>query len=68
MPEASGQAEVIAFLSSPDTFGQPVERLDTHSAAVFLVNPQAELVAVFGTPHEAAVMADDYQRIVAAAG
>lgn len=38
-----------------------------HSAAVFLVNPQAELVAVFGAPHEAAVMADDYRRIVAAA-
>jgi len=38
-----------------------------HSAAVFLVDPQAELVAVFGTPHEAAVIAGDYRRIVAAA-
>ena len=38
-----------------------------HSAAIFLVNPQAELVAVFGTPHEAAIIADDYRRIVAAA-
>jgi protein SCO1/2 len=38
-----------------------------HSAAVFLVNPRAELIAVFGTPHEAAVIADDYRRIVAAA-
>lgn len=38
-----------------------------HSAAVFLVNPQAELVAVFGAPHEAAVIADDFRRIVAAA-
>lgn len=41
MPEASGQAEVIAFLSSADTFGQPVERLDTHSAAVFLIGDRA---------------------------
>jgi aminoglycoside phosphotransferase family enzyme/predicted kinase len=41
MPESSGQAEVIEFLSSPDTFGQPVERLDTHSAAVFLVGNRA---------------------------
>lgn len=38
-----------------------------HSAAVFLVNPRAELVAVFGTPHEAGVIAEDYRRIVSAA-
>ncbi len=41
MPEASGQAEVIEFLSRSDTFGQPVERLDTHSAAVFLAGDRA---------------------------
>lgn len=38
-----------------------------HTASVFLVSPQAELVAVFGAPHEAAVIAEDYRRIVAAA-
>jgi protein SCO1/2 len=37
-----------------------------HTAAVFLVNPQAELVAVFGAPHEAAIIAEDYRRIVTA--
>lgn len=37
-----------------------------HSAALFLVDPRAELVAVFGAPHEAALIAEDYRRIVAA--
>ena len=41
MPDAGGQAEVIEFLSRSDTFGAPVERLDTHSAAVFLVGDRA---------------------------
>jgi aminoglycoside phosphotransferase family enzyme/predicted kinase len=41
MPEASDQAAVLEFLSRSDTFGQPVERLDTHSAAVFLVGDRA---------------------------
>jgi protein SCO1/2 len=38
-----------------------------HTAAIFLVSPAAELTAVFGAPHEAAVIAEDYRRIVAAA-
>jgi protein SCO1 len=37
-----------------------------HSAALFLVNPEAHAAALFGTPHEAGVIARDYRRIVAA--
>jgi protein SCO1/2 len=39
-----------------------------HSAAVFLVDPQARVAALFGAPHEAAAIARDYRRIVAARG
>ncbi|HEY6506822.1 MAG TPA: AAA family ATPase [Vicinamibacterales bacterium] len=41
MPEASDQASVLEFLSRSDTYGRPVERLDTHSAVVFLVGDRA---------------------------
>jgi protein SCO1/2 len=37
-----------------------------HSAAVFLVDPAARVVALFTTPHDAAAIARDYRRIVAA--
>jgi protein SCO1/2 len=37
-----------------------------HSAAIFLVDPQGALRALFSTPHEANVIADDYRRIVTA--
>ena len=37
-----------------------------HSAAIFLVDPEGRAAALFGTPHEAGVMARDYRRIVAA--
>ncbi|MEX0734667.1 MAG: SCO family protein [Steroidobacteraceae bacterium] len=37
-----------------------------HSAAIFLIDPEARLTAVFGTPHESAAIARDYRRIVAA--
>ena len=37
-----------------------------HSAAVFLVDPRARVVALFGAPHEAGVIARDYRRVVAA--
>lgn len=37
-----------------------------HTAALFLVDPQARLAAVFPTPHVAATIAADYRRIVAA--
>ncbi len=37
MPSDQSQAEVIAFLSDPHTFGgQPVERIDTHISHLFL--------------------------------
>ncbi len=37
-----------------------------HSAAVFLVDPDARVIALFGAPHEAARIARDYRRLVAA--
>jgi protein SCO1 len=37
-----------------------------HSAAIFLVDPEARAAALFGTPHEAGAIARDYRRIVAA--
>ena len=38
-----------------------------HTAAIFLVDPDAALRAVFSGPHAAAAIAGDYRRIVAAA-
>ena len=35
-----------------------------HSAAIFLIDPQGAMRALFSTPHTAKVIADDYQRIV----
>jgi protein SCO1/2 len=35
-----------------------------HSAAVFLIDPDAAFTALFSTPHEAATIARDYRRIV----
>lgn len=37
-----------------------------HSAAVFLVDPDAREAALFGAPHDAGAIARDYRRIVAA--
>ena len=37
-----------------------------HSAAIFLVDPKTRVAALFGAPHEAAAIARDYRRIVAA--
>jgi protein SCO1/2 len=39
-----------------------------HSAAVFLVDPDAAYSALFGAPHDAAVIARDYRLLVAARG
>ncbi|MFL6549233.1 MAG: SCO family protein [Povalibacter sp.] len=35
-----------------------------HSAAIFLIDPQGAMHALFSTPHVANVIADDYRRIV----
>jgi protein SCO1 len=56
---------VAVILGPPDAGGN--YSVD-HSAAIFLVDPQARLAALFGTPHEAPVIARDYQSIVAARG
>jgi protein SCO1 len=37
-----------------------------HSAAIFLVDPEARVAALFGAPHEAGAIARDFRRIVAA--
>jgi len=37
-----------------------------HSAAIFLVDPEGRVAALFGTPHEAGTIARDFRRIVAA--
>lgn len=37
-----------------------------HTAAIFLIDPEARLAAVFGTPHESGAIASDYRRIIAA--
>lgn len=35
-----------------------------HSAAIFLIDPRGAMRALFSTPHEPAVIASDYRRIV----
>jgi protein SCO1/2 len=37
-----------------------------HSAAIFLIDPDAAFSALFSTPHDGATIARDYRRIVAA--
>ncbi len=37
-----------------------------HTAAIFLVDPEGRVAALFGAPHEAGTIARDYRRIVAA--
>lgn len=37
-----------------------------HTAAIFLVDPDGQVAALFGGPHEAETIARDYRRIVAA--
>jgi protein SCO1/2 len=37
-----------------------------HTAAIFLIDPAGSVSALFGTPHEAAVIARDFRRILAA--
>ena len=53
---------VAVFVGSPDDDGNYAV---DHSAAVFLVDPGARVVALFSTPHDAAVIARDFRRIVA---
>lgn len=55
---------VVAILGTPDDHGG--YSVD-HSAAVFLVDPDARIVAVSSAPHDAGVLARDYRRIVEAA-
>jgi protein SCO1/2 len=54
---------VPVAIGSPDANGN--YSVD-HSAAIFLINPDGALRALFSTPHAPAVIAADYRRIVAA--
>jgi protein SCO1/2 len=70
---ATGSAEAIdslaralgvaVFIGPPDAEGNYAV---DHSAAVFLVDPDARVAALFNTPHEAEAIARDYRRIVGA--
>jgi protein SCO1/2 len=55
---------VAVMFGAPDDNGNYTV---DHSTGVFLVDPEARIAAMFGVPHEAAVLARDYRRIVAAA-
>jgi protein SCO1/2 len=52
---------VIVGPEAPDG-SYPVD----HSAAIFLVDREARVAALFGAPHDATTIARDYRRIVAA--
>lgn len=54
---------VPVAIGSPDANGN--YSVD-HSAAIFLINPEGALRALFSTPHTPAVIAADYRRLVAA--
>jgi protein SCO1/2 len=54
---------VAVFVGSPDEDGNYAV---DHSAAVFLVDPEGRVVALFNTPHDAGAIAHDYRRIVTA--
>jgi protein SCO1/2 len=52
----------VAFSRTPSADGESYT-VD-HTAAIFLVNPDARLAAVFGTPHSAETIAQDYRYVV----
>jgi protein SCO1/2 len=53
---------VAVFVGPPDADGNYAV---DHSAAVFLLDPEARVAALFGTPHEVDPIARDYRRLVA---
>jgi protein SCO1/2 len=64
-------ADLTRELGVAVTIGSPDENGNysvDHSTSVFLVDPDARVAAIFGAPHDAAVMARDYRRIVDATG
>ena len=65
MPEILGltSAMGVAFAYTPLP-GEDGSYTVDHTASIFLIDPQGRLAAIFGTPHEASVLAADYLRIV----
>lgn len=65
MPEIMGltSAMGVAFAYTPIPGDDGAYTVD-HTASIFLVDPEGRLAAIFGTPHEASVLAADYRRIV----
>ena len=56
----------VAFSRTPAADGESYT-VD-HTAAIFLVNPDARLAAVFGTPHSAETIASDYRYVLGESG
>lgn len=63
LQQLTGDLGVAVFIGAPDAAGNYAV---DHSAAVFLIDPDAAFAALFGAPHDAAVMARDYRRLIAA--
>lgn len=53
----------VARVASPNGNG---DYTVDHSAAIFVIDPQGALRALFSTPHVPATIADDYRRLAAA--
>ncbi len=60
LTEALGVAVIIGPAAEDGSYSVD------HTAAIFLVNPEARVAALFGTPHEATTIAGDFRRMVAA--
>ncbi len=60
LTESLGVAVIVGPLAVDDSYSVD------HTAAIFLVDPEARVTALFGTPHDTATIADDFRRIVAA--
>jgi protein SCO1/2 len=54
---------VAVFIGAPAADGSYTV---DHAAAIFLVDPEGRVAALFNTPHEAGAIERDYRRIVAA--
>jgi protein SCO1/2 len=71
---ATGDASSVAAAAS--AFGVPFARVDLpeggytmdHGSGVFFVAPSGAIAAYSSAPHDAAVLARDYRKVVAAAG
>jgi protein SCO1/2 len=61
-----GHLGVVYLRHPPSRPEHPAIYTVDHTAAMFLIDPQARLRAVFSPPHDAAAMLADYQRLTRA--